>query len=122
MKQPVSSLRQWMLEQYAPQFHLEKKTLLKQLDQVGFYAERCLPPVGQRVNCQLVLNTCRLYLQTLCPEPPEGWLAFLYEEKLKVLIVEMKAELAELKRQKAEGTLPLQEIEKDKKKDRKKAR
>ena len=28
------------------------------------------------------------------------------EEKLKVLIVEMKAELAELKRQKAEGTLP----------------
>ena len=80
MKQPVSSLRQWMLEQYAPQFHLEKKTLLKQLDQVGFYAERCLPPVGQRVNCQLVLNTCRLYLQTLCPEPPEGWLAFLYEE------------------------------------------
>ena len=44
------------------------------------------------------------------------------EEKLKVLIVEMKAELAELKRQKAEGTLPLQEIEKDKKKDRKKAR
>ena len=40
MKQPVSSLRQWMLEQYAPQFHLEKKTLLKQLDQVGFYAER----------------------------------------------------------------------------------
>lgn len=80
MKQPVSSLRQWMLEQYAPQFHLEKKTLLKQLDQVGFYAERCLPPVGQRVSCQLVLNTCRLYLQTLCPEPPEGWLAFLYEE------------------------------------------
>ena len=52
MKQPVSSLRQWMLEQYAPQFHLEKKTLLKQLDQVGFYAERCLPPVGQRVSCQ----------------------------------------------------------------------
>ena len=51
MKQPVSSLRQWMLEQYAPQFHLEKKTLLKQLDQVGFYAERCLPPVGQRVSC-----------------------------------------------------------------------
>ena len=47
MKQPVSSLRQWMLEQYAPQFHLEKKTLLKQLDQVGFYAERCLPPAGQ---------------------------------------------------------------------------
>ena len=32
MKQPVSSLRQWMLEQYAPQFHLEKKTLLKQLE------------------------------------------------------------------------------------------
>lgn len=28
------------------------------------------------------------------------------EEKLKVLIVEMKAELAELKRQKAEGSLP----------------
>ena len=30
------------------------------------------------------------------------------EEKLKVLIVEMKAELIELKRQKAEGTLPTQ--------------
>ena len=44
------------------------------------------------------------------------------EEKLKVLIVEMKAEIAEAKRLKAEGTLPLQEIEKDKKKDRKKAR
>ena len=44
------------------------------------------------------------------------------EEKLKALIIEMKTELAELKRQKAEGTLPLQEIEKDKKKDRKKAR
>ena len=28
------------------------------------------------------------------------------EEKLKVLIIEMKTELAELKRQKAEGTLP----------------
>ena len=30
------------------------------------------------------------------------------EEKLKVLIIEMKTELAELKRQKAEGTLPPQ--------------
>ena len=30
------------------------------------------------------------------------------EEKLKVLIVEMKAELAELKRQKVEGALPPQ--------------
>lgn len=42
------------------------------------------------------------------------------EEKLKVLIVEMKAELAELKRQKAEGTLPPQGPEKDKKEGRKK--
>ena len=39
-----------------------------------------------------------------------------------MLIEEMKAELAELKRQKAEGTLPLQEIAKGKKKDQKKAR
>ena len=30
------------------------------------------------------------------------------EEKLKVLIVQMKAELAELKKRKAEGTLPPQ--------------
>lgn len=30
------------------------------------------------------------------------------EEKLKALIIEMKTELAELKRQKAEGTLPPQ--------------
>ena len=37
------------------------------------------------------------------------------EEKLKVLIVEMKAEIAEAKRQKAEGTLPPQELEKGKK-------
>ena len=44
------------------------------------------------------------------------------EEKLKVLIVEMKAELAELKRQKAEGTLPPQEPEKGKKKGGKKAK
>lgn len=36
------------------------------------------------------------------------------EEKLKVLIVEMKAELAELKRQKAEGTLPPQTPERKK--------
>ena len=43
------------------------------------------------------------------------------EEKLKVLIVEMKAELAELKRQKAEGTLPPQGPEPGKKKGRKKA-
>ncbi len=42
------------------------------------------------------------------------------EEKLKVLIVEMKAELAELKRQKAEGALSPQEPEKDKKEGRKK--
>ena len=41
------------------------------------------------------------------------------EEKLKVLIVEMKAELVELKRQKVEGTLPPQEPEKNKKKGRK---
>jgi len=41
------------------------------------------------------------------------------EEKLKVLIIEMKTELAELKRQKAEGTLPPQEPEKGKKKGRK---
>ena len=41
------------------------------------------------------------------------------EEKLKVLIVEMKAELAELKRQKAEGTLPPQGPEKGKKKAKK---
>ena len=33
------------------------------------------------------------------------------EEKLKVLIIEMKTELAELRRQKAEGTLPPQEPE-----------
>lgn len=37
------------------------------------------------------------------------------EEKLKVLIVQMKAELADLKRQKAAGTLPTQEPEKGKK-------
>ncbi len=42
------------------------------------------------------------------------------EEKLKVLIIEMKTELAELKRQKAGGTLPPQEPEKGKKKDGKK--
>ena len=38
------------------------------------------------------------------------------EEKLKVLIVEMKAEIAEAQRLKAEGTLPPQEPEKGKKK------
>ena len=37
------------------------------------------------------------------------------EEKLKVLIVEMKAEIAEAKRQKAEGALHPQELEKGKK-------
>ena len=42
------------------------------------------------------------------------------EEKLKVLIIEMKTELAELKRQKAEGALSPQEPEKDKKEGRKK--
>ena len=42
------------------------------------------------------------------------------EEKLKVLIVEMKAELAELKRRKAEGTLTPQGPEKGRKKDNKK--
>ena len=42
------------------------------------------------------------------------------EEKLKVLIVEMKAEIAELKRQKAEGALLPQEPERDKKEGRKK--
>ena len=44
------------------------------------------------------------------------------EEKLKVLIVQMKAELAELERQKAVGMLPPQELEKSKKKGRKKAK
>ena len=44
------------------------------------------------------------------------------EEKLKVLIVEMKAELAELKRQKAEGTASQPEPEKGMKKDWKKAK
>ena len=45
------------------------------------------------------------------------------EEKLKVLIIEMKTELAELKWQKAEGTLPPQEPEKGgKKADKKKAK
>ena len=43
------------------------------------------------------------------------------EEKLKVLIIEMKTELAELKRQKAEGTLP-PEPENDKKESGKKAK
>lgn len=41
------------------------------------------------------------------------------EEKLKVLIIEMKTELAELKRQKAEGILPPPEPEKGKKKAKK---
>lgn len=36
------------------------------------------------------------------------------EEKLEVLIIEMKTELAELKRQKAEGTLPPQALEEKK--------
>lgn len=40
------------------------------------------------------------------------------EEKLKVLIEEMKAELAELKRQKTDGALPAHKLEKGKKKDR----
>lgn len=42
------------------------------------------------------------------------------EEKLKVLIVEMKAELVELKKQKAEGTLPSQVLERKKGKRAKK--
>ena len=41
------------------------------------------------------------------------------EENLQALIIEMKAELAELKRQKAEGTLPPQAVEKSKKKAKK---
>ena len=41
------------------------------------------------------------------------------EEKLKVLIVEMKAEIAEAKRLNAEGTLPRQGPEKGKKKAKK---
>ena len=44
------------------------------------------------------------------------------EEKLKVLIIEMKTELAELKRQKAEGTASQPEPEKGMKKDQKKAK
>ena len=44
------------------------------------------------------------------------------EEKLKVLIIDMKTELAELKRQKAEGTLPPKELKKGKKKGRKKTK
>lgn len=44
------------------------------------------------------------------------------EEKLKVLIIEMKTELGELKRQKAERTLPPQEPEKGKKTGRKKTK
>ena len=44
------------------------------------------------------------------------------EEKLKVLIVEMKAEIAELKRLKTEGMLPPQEPEKGKKKGEKKTK
>ena len=40
------------------------------------------------------------------------------EEKLKVLIIEMKTELAELKWQKAEGTLPVQEVKKYKNKSK----
>ena len=41
------------------------------------------------------------------------------EEKLKALIIEMKTELAELKRQNTEGALPPQETEKGKKKAKK---
>ena len=44
------------------------------------------------------------------------------EAKLRVLIVEMKAEIAELKRQKAEGTASQPEPEKGMKKDQKKAK
>lgn len=44
------------------------------------------------------------------------------EEKLKVLIVEMKAEIAEAQRLKEEGTLPPLEPEKGKKKGGKKAK
>ena len=44
------------------------------------------------------------------------------EEKLKVLIMEMKAEIAEAKRLKAEGTLPPLEPEKGKKKGREKTK
>ena len=44
------------------------------------------------------------------------------EEKLKVLIIDMKTELAELKRQKAEGALSPQEPEKGKKKSEQKAK
>ena len=44
------------------------------------------------------------------------------EEQLKVLIIEMKTELAELKRQKAEGTLPPQVTEKRRKAGRKRRR
>ena len=46
------------------------------------------------------------------------------EEKLKVLIIEMKTELAELKRQKTEGALPQKEpeVKKDNSKEMKKAK
>jgi len=44
------------------------------------------------------------------------------EEKLQKLIIEMKTELAELTRQRAEGTLQPQEPEKGNKKGRKKAK
>ena len=79
MKRPISSLKQWLTQGYCVRFQLEKKAFWNTLSQLGFDVTRCTPPMGKRADCLQLLQECKPYLDTLCPEPEGGWLAFFYE-------------------------------------------
>lgn len=73
-------LKQFLVSEYAEPYGLGEVEFLLALAQVGFDGENAIPPAGQRADCGVILNTCMPYLQTLCPEPPKGWLSFIYTE------------------------------------------
>ncbi len=74
------AIRQWLAAEYAAAFGLTEMDFLLTLAQVGFDADATLPAPGTRVDCRRILELCRPYLDTVAPEPAEGWLPFLYED------------------------------------------
>lgn len=73
-------LKRFLVSEYAAAYGLAEVDFLLALAQIGFDGDAAIPPAGQRADCQAILTVCLPYLQTLSPEPPEGWLAFFYNE------------------------------------------
>ena len=89
LRQMTASLLRRLTTQPALRFLAPHRAMLTGLLEEKNYLQRFVPLYdGTRIQCAAVLELCREEMDTLSPEPEEGWLLFSYDFARKSMFPE----------------------------------